>query len=125
MKWFSRLVLVIAIVASVVAALLFAAGFVYDAHSPIFGVKIPAEYRKWELASVSHKAGPDELKGVVGSSLAITAYRRGTLTFPDGAMPAKLVDGKPDVDEADYRAYLPCRQANKKGHDCVFTRYAP
>jgi hypothetical protein len=125
MKWLSRLVLVIAIVASVVAALLFAAGFVYDAHSPIFGVKIPTEYRQWELAAVSHEAGPDELRGVVASPLAIMAYRRGTLRFQDGAMPARLVDSKPDVDEADYRAYLPCRQANIKGHDFVFACYAP
>jgi hypothetical protein len=70
MRWLSFLVLVIAIVASVVAALLFAAGFVYDARSPIFGVKIPAEYRQWELVAVSHEASPDELRGAAPNRAA-------------------------------------------------------
>jgi hypothetical protein len=32
-------------------------------------------------------------------------------------------DGKP-VDEAQHHTCFPCRQANVKGHDFVFTRYA-
>jgi len=41
-------------------------------HSPIFGVTIPDGYRRWEL-------------------IAPSAYREGTLPFPDGAMLAKMV----------------------------------
>jgi len=50
--------------------LLFAAGFVYDARSPIFGVKIPTEYRQWELVAVSHEAGSDELRGAAPNRAA-------------------------------------------------------
>ena len=42
-------------------------------HSPIFGVTIPDGYRQWEL-------------------IAPSAYREGTLPFPDGAMLAKMVE---------------------------------
>ncbi len=36
----------------------------------------------------------------------------------------KFVDGKP-TDEAEHKACFPCHQANVKGHDWVFTRFAP
>lgn len=58
--------------------------------SPIFGVTIPDGYRKWELVAVSHEAGLDELRGILGNTSALEAYRDGTLPFPDGAILAKL-----------------------------------
>lgn len=62
-----------------------------DDSSPIFGVKIPAGYRQWELIAPSHEAGDfNELRGILGNSIAMTAYREGTLPFPDGAILAKL-----------------------------------
>jgi hypothetical protein len=36
----------------------------------------------------------------------------------------RFVDGKP-VDEAQHETCVPCHQANVKGHDLVFTRFAP
>jgi hypothetical protein len=36
----------------------------------------------------------------------------------------RFIDGKP-VDEAQHRTCFPCHAANAKGHDFVFTRYAP
>lgn len=36
----------------------------------------------------------------------------------------RFIDGKP-VDEAQHRTCFPCHQANVKGHDFVFTRFAP
>ena len=36
----------------------------------------------------------------------------------------RFVDGKP-VDEAQHKTCFPCHQANAKGHDFVFTRFAP
>ncbi|MEW6720892.1 MAG: cytochrome P460 family protein [Thermodesulfobacteriota bacterium] len=36
----------------------------------------------------------------------------------------RFVDGKP-AGEADHSTCFPCHQANVKGHDIVFTRYAP
>ncbi len=60
------------------------------AASPIFGVTIPRGYRQWELVSVAHEAGFEELRGILGNPTAIKAYRAGTLPFPDGAILAKL-----------------------------------
>lgn len=36
----------------------------------------------------------------------------------------RFINGKP-VDEAQHRTCFACHQANVKGHDFVFTRYAP
>jgi Cytochrome P460 len=59
--------------------------------SPIFGVEIPAGYRHWELIGSSQEAGGfDELRGILGNPIAVTAYREGRLPFPDGAVLAKL-----------------------------------
>ncbi|WP_428662039.1 cytochrome P460 family protein [Reyranella sp.] len=59
--------------------------------SPVFGVKMPVGYRQWELIAPSHEAGDfNELRGILGNSIAMAAYREGTLPFPDGAILAKL-----------------------------------
>ncbi len=135
--------------------------------SPIFGVTIPPGYRQWEMVSVAHESGLDELRGILGNEIAMKAYREGTLPFPDGAILAKLawkhvqstefapafipgaattvqimvkdskkyastggwgfgrfIDGKP-VDEAQHRTCFACHAAHVKGHDLVFTRWAP
>lgn len=64
------------------------AGPVGSAASPIFGVKIPDGYRKWELVGVSQD--PDVLKGIVGNEATLKAYRGGKQTFPDGSVFVKL-----------------------------------
>ncbi len=136
--------------------------------SPIFGVKIPSEYRQWELISPSREAGSfDELRSILGNAISMKAYRDGALPFPDGSMLVKLawkevpsaefdgafvpghattvqvmvkdsrkyastggwgfgqfIDRKP-VDEAQHQTCFACHEANVKGHDFVFTRYAP
>jgi Cytochrome P460 len=159
---------VLAFAACVIASLPFAAGGADDEGSPIFGVKIPAGYRQWELVAPSHEAGNlDELRGILGNALAIKAFREGTLPFPDGAILAKLawkhtplagvdgafvtgpattvqimvkdsktygvtggwgfgrfIDGKP-VDEEQHKTCFPCHEENAKGHDFIFTRFAP
>ncbi|RWE76482.1 cytochrome P460 family protein [Mesorhizobium sp.] len=59
--------------------------------SPIYGVTIPDGYRGWELVAPALEADPlNELRAVVGNSVAIEAYRAGTLPFPDGAVLVKL-----------------------------------
>ncbi len=59
--------------------------------SPIFGVTIPAGYRTWALIAPSQETGRlDELRGILGNTIALNAYRDGTLPFPDGAILAKL-----------------------------------
>ena len=59
--------------------------------SPIFGVTIPDGYRQWELVAVAHESDPlNELRAILGNPLALSAYRAGTLPFPDGTILAKL-----------------------------------
>jgi hypothetical protein len=61
------------------------------AASPIFGVTIPEGYRNWQLISVSHRTdNKDELRAILGNDIAMKAFRRNTLPFPDGSMMAKL-----------------------------------
>jgi hypothetical protein len=90
MKRISRVGFAAATAACVIAALPFAAGRAEDDASPIFGVRIPAGYRQWELIAPSHVPGFDELRGILGNPVAMTAYRAGTLPFPDGTVLAKL-----------------------------------
>jgi hypothetical protein len=57
----------------------------------VFGVKLPPEYRDWELISVAHEEGSNnDLRAVLGNDVALKAYREGTLPFPDGAIIARL-----------------------------------
>lgn len=58
---------------------------------PIFGIKIPDRYRDWRLISVAHEEGNlNDLRAVLGNDAAINAYREGKLSFPDGAIIARL-----------------------------------
>jgi hypothetical protein len=168
MKQISVLALAIVTTACVIASMPITAGRADDdGASPIFGVKIPAGYRQWEMVAVSHEAGLDELRGILGNAAAIKAYQEKTLPFPDGTIFAKLawkhvplagiegafvtgpattvqimvkdskkyastggwgfgrfIDGKP-VDEAQHQTCFACHEANVKGHDLVFTHFAP
>lgn len=59
--------------------------------SPIYGVTVPEGYRQWQLIAPAQEAAPlDELRAVLGNDIAVEAYRKRTLPFPDGAVLAKL-----------------------------------
>lgn len=59
--------------------------------SPIYGVTLPEGYRKWELVGPALEREPlDELRTVVGNKIAIDAYQKGKLPFPDGSVLVKL-----------------------------------
>ncbi len=59
--------------------------------SPIYGVTIPDGYRQWELIAVSREADPlNELRAILGNTIALTAYRARATLFPDGTILAKL-----------------------------------
>jgi Cytochrome P460 len=91
MKRLAVMAYLCAVASFMVTAAQFTAGRADDESSPIFGVKIPAGYRQWELIAPSHEAGDfNELRGILGNAISIKAYREGTLPFPDGAMLAKL-----------------------------------
>jgi len=61
--------------------------------SPIYGVKIPAGYRNWQLIAVNQLlfAGKGEqLRAQLGNDIAIKAFKEGTLPFPDGSIIAAI-----------------------------------
>lgn len=59
--------------------------------SPIYGVTLPEGYRNWQLVGPALEGEPlNELRTVVGNKIAIDAYKRGELPFPDGAVLVKL-----------------------------------
>lgn len=62
-----------------------------DDASPIYGVRIPAGYRQWQLIAPAEEAAPlNEIRAVLGNAIAVNAYRDGALPFPDGTVLAKL-----------------------------------
>ena len=59
--------------------------------APTFVIETPQGYRDWKLISVAHEEGNlNSFAAVLGNDVAITAYREGTLPFPDGAIIAAL-----------------------------------
>jgi hypothetical protein len=130
------------------------------------GVTIPKGYRNWQVVAPSQRDDKDELRVILGNSIAMKALRTKQLPFPDGAILAKLawkrarsaefdnafVPGEPrriefmeknakkfaatggwgfgrfvngaPADNTEHGACWPCHEANVKGNDFVFTRYA-
>ncbi len=84
--------------------------------APLFGVKLPPDFRDWKLISVAHEAGNlNDFRAVLGNDAAIKAYRDGQLPFPDGAIIARLA-----------WQYLPSEENNKVfGRDQSFVAGAP
>ncbi|WP_064692715.1 cytochrome P460 family protein [Rhizobium aegyptiacum] len=68
-----------------------AAGGSPETASPIYGVTIPDGYRDWKFIAPAQEAPPlDELRAVLGNDIAVDAYKKGTLPFPDGSILVKL-----------------------------------
>jgi hypothetical protein len=161
--------------ATTIAAVLAAAGILFSA-SPVAtaadiaaaptGVTIPKGYRNWQVVAPSQRDDKDELRVILGNSIAMKALRAKQHPFPDGAILAKLawkrvksaefgdtfVPGEPQrvefmekngkkyaatggwgfgrfvngapADEKEHGTCWPCHEANVKGNDFVFTRYA-
>jgi Cytochrome P460 len=77
--------------ACVIASKPYAAGSADDEGSPIYGVKIPAGYRGWEVVSVAHEAGNlNDIRAILGNPVTMKAFRDGTRPFPDGTIIARL-----------------------------------
>jgi hypothetical protein len=90
-----RIVFLSLAVAALVGAIAYiapASGEADGEASPIYGVKIPSEYRDWRLISVNHLAGGilKQVRAQLGNDIAIKAYREGKLPFPDGTIIAAL-----------------------------------
>jgi hypothetical protein len=91
MKWTRIGLLAVAIATSVRATIVPAEGASTENGSPIFGVTIPGGYRQWELIAPAQEAAPlNELRAILGNSVAVGAYQKGVLPFPDGTILVKL-----------------------------------
>jgi hypothetical protein len=56
-----------------------------------FLTEVPEGYRDWKLISVAHEEGKlNDIRAILGNDIAIDAYRKGQLPFPDGAIIARL-----------------------------------
>jgi hypothetical protein len=93
MKRIGFSLLAVVTVAGIVAHMAHASGQYDGDSSPIYGVRIPAGYRDWQLIAVNQLlfAGKGEqLRAQLGNDIAIKAFKEGTLPFPDGAMIAAI-----------------------------------
>lgn len=54
-------------------------------------IELPAGYRDWKLIAVAHEEGAlNDLRAILGNDIAVKAAREGTLSYPDGAILARL-----------------------------------
>jgi hypothetical protein len=91
MKRFTLFSVAIATMVGVVAIIAAARGHSDGEAAPIFVTEIPQGYRDWKWVSSAHEAGKlNSLGAVLGNDVAISAYRKGKLPFPDGAIIAAL-----------------------------------
>jgi hypothetical protein len=59
--------------------------------TPIYGIKLPAGYRDWNMISIASVGVPlNDLRVKLGNDIAMKAFRDGTRPFPDGAIIARL-----------------------------------
>ena len=77
--------------AGVVAFMAPASGQADGEAAPIFGIKLPAGYREWQLIAVAHEEGKlNDLRAILGNDIAIEAAREGRLPYPDGTIIARI-----------------------------------
>jgi Cytochrome P460 len=78
-------------IAAIIASMPLAAGSDDDEASAVYGVKMPAGYRLWQLVSVAHEGGSlNDIRAILGNPVAMAAFRGGTLPYPDGTIIVRL-----------------------------------
>ena len=114
MKRISLLAFGIVVLGGVAASVIPAFG--QASGEPVFVQKIPPGYRDWKLVSVAREEGPplDDLRAILGNDIAIKAYRKGKLPFPDGTFIARLAWSY-DASEENNKAFGR-RQSFVAGH---------
>ena len=91
MRWPSSQAHIALAVTCVLALAPAVAGSADDDGSAVFGVKLPAGYRDWQLISVAYEAGGlNDIRAILGNDVAVRASRDGTRPFPDGAIIVRL-----------------------------------
>jgi hypothetical protein len=110
----TSLLLSIAAVAGTIAFM--AVGTEQSNQSAIYLKNIPEGYRDWKLISVAHEAGGlNDIRAILGNDIAVKAYREGNISFPDGAIIARVA-----------WSYLPSEENNKVfGSEQSFIAGAP
>src|SRR5262245_44852647 len=59
--------------------------------APIYGVRLPSDYRNWALISIARVGAPlNDMPAKLGNDVAMRAYRDGTMPLPDGTIIARL-----------------------------------
>ena len=72
------------VVARVNAAAIVASQQTDGEAAPVYGIRIPAGYRAWQLISVAREDGNfNQLRAQLGNDTVIKAYQEGMLPFPD------------------------------------------
>jgi len=91
MKLIAFILIATSTVAGIAVLTVHASGHADGEAAPIFGVRIPPGYRDWRLISVAHEAGSlNDFRAILGNDVAIKASRDRKLSFPDGAIIARL-----------------------------------
>ncbi len=73
--------------------------------APVFVKTIPPGYRDWRLISVAREEGDlKDIRAILGNDVAINAYRKATLPFPDGTIIARLAWSH-DVSEENNKTF--------------------
>lgn len=93
MKRIALLLIGVVALAGAITFMTAASGQADEGSSPIYGVKIPANYREWKLIAVDNLlvAGKtDQLCAQLGNDVAIKAFKEGKVPFPDGAIIAAV-----------------------------------
>ena len=115
-----RLIVLTVAVASLVGVVAFLATMSRDGTAqeaaPIFVTKIPPGYRDWKVVSVAHEEGDlKDIRAVLANDVAINAYRKGKLPFPEGAIVGRIA-----------WSHIPSEENNKAfGRDQSFVAGAP
>jgi len=82
---------VAAVLAVMVECLAPASGQADAAAAPVFVTAIPPGYRDWRLISVAHEEGNlNDIRAILGNDVAIKAFRKRRLPFPEGAIIARI-----------------------------------
>ncbi len=103
MKRIAFLLVAVVVLAGAIAFTSSASGRANGEAAPLFGIKIPSGYRDWKLISVAHEEGSlNDIRAILGNDVAVEAYRKGKLPFPDGTIIARLA-----------WSYVPSEENNK------------
>lgn len=87
MKFKCALAIAVATLAGVMAYMVTASGQAAENSVPVYVTRLPADFRNWRLISVAHEEGNlHSIGAILGNDVAIKAYRKGKLPFPDGTI---------------------------------------